>query len=50
MRKNLQLNPNIHAKLKEISDKRAKEGHPAYAMAAVIAELVLKQHKKECNS
>ena len=47
MRRNLQLNPNIHAKLKEISNKRSKEGHPASTMAAVIAELVLKQHKKE---
>lgn len=47
MRRNLQINPNIHAKLKEISDKRAEEGHPANTMAAVIAELVLKQHKKE---
>lgn len=47
MRRNLQLNPNIHTKLKEISKKRSEEGHPACTMAAIIAELVLKQHKKE---
>ena len=49
MRRNLQLNPNIHAKLKEISEKRTKEGHPASTMTAVIAEMTLKLHKKECD-
>lgn len=50
MRTNLQINPNIHAKLKAISDKRKAEGHPSYTMASIIAEMVLKQHKKELEN
>ncbi|MGB2063538.1 MAG: hypothetical protein ACPHUL_00185 [Marinomonas gallaica] len=45
--KTLMINKNVHGKLKEISNKRKSEGHHAQSMAAIIAEMTLKQHKKE---
>jgi len=45
--KTLMINKNIHTKLKEISKTRQAAERHDYTMAAIIAELVLKQHKKE---
>ena len=47
--KTMQINSNIHAKLKEISKSRQAAERHDYTMAAIIAELVLKQHKKELS-
>lgn len=47
MTKSVQLNTNIHAKLKAISDKRRADGRHDYSMAQIMSELVLKLHAKE---
>ena len=47
MTKSVQLNKNIHAKLKAISDKRRAEGRHDYSMAQIMSEMVLKMHSKE---
>ena len=47
MTKSVQLNKNIHAKLKAISDKRKEEGRHDYSMAGIMSEMVLKMHSKE---
>ena len=47
MNKNLQVNENIHKKLKEVSDKRKAEGHHTASMLAIIGAHVLALHKKE---
>ena len=48
--KSIQLNKNIHTKLKEVSDKRRADGRHDYAMSAMIAEFTLALHKKEIKS
>ena len=45
--KTLMINKNVHGKLKEISKERQSQGRYDYTMAAIVAELVLKAHKKE---
>ena len=45
--KTLMINKNIHDKLFEISKQRKSEGRHDATMAAIVAELVLKLHKKE---
>lgn len=47
MTKSVQLNKNIHAKLKALSDKRREDGRHDYSMAQIMSELVLKLHSKE---
>ena len=47
--KTLMINKNIHGKLKEISKTRQSQGRYDYPMAAIIAELVMKAHKKEVS-
>ena len=47
MTKSVQLNKNIHAKLKAISDKRREDGRHDYSMAQIMSEMVLKMHSKE---
>ena len=47
MTKSVQLNKNIHAKLKAISDKRKEEGRHDYSMAGIMSDLVLSLHRKE---
>ena len=48
--KSVQLNSGIHAKLKEVSDKRRAEGRQDYTMSAMIAKFALALHKKEMKS
>ena len=45
--KSIQVNSNIHTKLKEISDARRKAGRYDVTIAAIVSELVIKLHKKE---
>ena len=47
MTKSVQLNKNIHLKLKAISDKRRAEGHPVSSMSGIMGEFILNLHKKE---
>ena len=45
--KPVQINVNIHSKLKAISDKRKADGRHDYSMAQILSELILKLHAKE---
>tara|TARA_R110000851_G_C12632463_1_gene517994 strand:- start:224 stop:373 length:150 start_codon:yes stop_codon:yes gene_type:complete len=47
MTKSVQLNANIHAKLKALSDKRRDEGRHDYSMAQIMSEMVMKMHSRE---
>lgn len=45
--KTLMINKNVHAMLDEISKKRKANNEDNNSMAAIIAEMTIKQHKKE---
>ena len=45
----LQLKRSTHAKLKQMSERREREGAENYTMAAIVSEFINKQHKKECK-
>tara|TARA_R110000751_G_scaffold55145_1_gene118306 strand:- start:114 stop:266 length:153 start_codon:yes stop_codon:yes gene_type:complete len=45
--KPVQINVNIHSKLKAISDKRKEDGRHDYPMSQILGELISKQHSKD---
>ncbi len=45
--KSIQVNSNIHAKLKEISEARRKAGRYDVTIAAIVSEMTVKLHKRE---
>ena len=47
--KNMQINPNIHRLLLELSHNRKIDDKPNSSMTAIVSELVMKQHAKECK-
>ena len=47
MTRSVQLNINIHAKLKALSEKRREDGRHDCSMAQIMSEMVLKMHAKE---
>lgn len=47
--KTLMINVNTHRLLKEVSEKRKQEGHPAWPMASIITEMAISLHKRECK-
>jgi hypothetical protein len=47
MTRSVQLNINIHAKLKALSEKRREDGRHDCSMAQIMSEMVLKMHSKE---
>ncbi len=47
--KQVKLNPNVDKLLTEVSEKRKKQGELNSTKQAIVAELVMSQHKKECT-
>ena len=47
--KQVKLNPNVDRLLTEIAAKRKEEGKLNSTKQAVVAELIISLHKKECK-
>ena len=48
--KQVKLHQNVDRMLSDISKQRKEDGRTASSKQAVVAQLIIDQHKKECKS
>ena len=48
--KNLRIHPEVNQKLRELVAHRAALTHEVVTGKGIVAEMIIKAHKKECKS